>query len=327
EEDLRNIEQQKDFTVSLDNAPPEWLACMEKELRPAFFERYKNHKFTQEEANSPAMKAAQEKCGDLMGQDNRKEFEACLGKATCTEFNSCFDALPKGNQQGNQQSSGQRQQQGPEDETGKKMQARAMACLDEKMEACLGLSCSEFESCTKSLQQGGGEQSGQQGGEQQGQGTPNLKFNAKMKSCQDELKEIKTKEIQVKMDACLTLSCSEFDACIKSVQQGQGGDQQGQQGGEQQGQGTPDPKVMAKVESCQKEKINACIAKPCSEFNACLNALSGGGGGGEQQQQGTPDPAIQAKFQSCMPKDEGMKPQTLLQYSPFSAILNFFLGR
>ncbi|MDO8676664.1 MAG: hypothetical protein Q7K16_03400, partial [Candidatus Azambacteria bacterium] len=47
EEDLRNIEQQKDFTVSLDNAPPEWLACMEKELRPAFFERYKNHKFTQ----------------------------------------------------------------------------------------------------------------------------------------------------------------------------------------------------------------------------------------------------------------------------------------
>src|SRR3989338_6085388 len=43
-----------------------------------------------------------------MGPDIRKELEACLGKKTCAEFNSCFDALPKGNQQ---QSSGQGQQQ------------------------------------------------------------------------------------------------------------------------------------------------------------------------------------------------------------------------
>lgn len=330
EEDLKNIEQQKEFMKSLDTAPPEWLACMEKELGSEFFVRFKAHKFTQAEANSPAMQAAQRKCGEAMGQDIRKEIEVCLGKATCDEFNSCFDALPKGNNHGNQQSSGQGQQQGPHDENGKKIEARVRACLDEKMDTCLGLSCSEFESCLKSLSQGGGEQSGQQGtgdqgGPQQGQGK-NVKFNAKMKVCQEELKGAKTKEVQTKMDVCLDKSCSEFDACIKSVQQGDGQQGTGDQG-QEQGQGTPDPKIEAKAKVCQQEKVNACLAKPCSEFQACLNSLGGGGtSGGEQQ--GTPDPAIQSKFMTCFPpppqNQDGGSPGSLLMEKPFlGAILRF----
>ena len=225
-----------------------------------------------------------------MGQDNRKDFEACLSKATCAEFNVCFGAIPKGNQQ---QQSGPGGQQEPQDEIGKKIKTRVTACFEEKMDSCLVLSCSEFETCLKSFQQGGGEQSGEQ---QQGQGAPNPKVDAKINACQKELQEIKMKEVQEKMDACLSYSCSEFESCLKSVQQGSG---EGQQG-EQQSQGTPDPKLEAKFQACQKEKVNACLAKPCGEFQTCLNSL---GGGGEQsgQQQGAPDPAVQSKFMSCFP--------------------------
>src|SRR3989344_4058995 len=62
EEDLKNIEQQKEFMGSLDKAPPEWLACMEKELGSEFFGRFKAGKITHEEATSPALEAAQRKC-------------------------------------------------------------------------------------------------------------------------------------------------------------------------------------------------------------------------------------------------------------------------
>ncbi|MBI1985029.1 MAG: hypothetical protein HYS60_02930 [Candidatus Wildermuthbacteria bacterium] len=165
EEDLKNIEEQREFMALLDKASPEWLACMEKELGQSFFERFKAGKLTQTEAKSPALEAAQRKCGSEMAQ--------------------------------------------------------------EKQAVCLALSCSEFEACLKDLQSGGGDQ-----------------------------------------------------------------------GGEQQGEGTPDPAVNAKFHACQTEKINACLTKPCGEFQACLNSLGGGGG---EQQQGTADPAIQAKFMSCFP--------------------------
>lgn len=227
EEDLKNIEEQKKFLEELNKAPPEWLACMEKELGSEFFRRFKTGKMTQSEAKSPTLEIAQRKCEkETMGPDIRKETEVCLSKATCAEFNSCFDALPKGQstKQGTQQSSGQEQQ----DETGKKAQARALSCFQEKT------------------------------------------------------------------DTCLSLSCSKFDACMKSLQQG--GDKQG---GQQQGSGTQDPKVNAKVQACQKEKINACLTKSCGEFQTCINALGGGGGGG-----GTSDPAVQAKFKSCQPKQK-----------------------
>ncbi|MBI2098955.1 hypothetical protein HYT45_00890 [Candidatus Uhrbacteria bacterium] len=218
EEDLKNIEEQKKFLESLDKANPEWLACMEKELGPDFFGRFKAGKITQAEAKSPALEAAQRKCGSEMAQ--------------------------------------------------------------EKQAACLALSCSEFEACLKALESSGGDHGGEQ------QGTPDPKVDAKVKACQAEIQKEKT-------SACLSKSCGEFDACIKSLQQG------GDQGGQQQGQGEQDPAVNAKAQACQKEKINACLAKPCGEFQACLNSLGAGGEGGEQQ--GTPDPAVQSKFMSCFP--------------------------
>lgn len=98
-------------------------------------------------------------------------------------------------------------------------------------------------------------------------------------------------EIQGKIDTCLARSCSEFGACLKDLEQS-GGEQDEQQ----QAQGTPDPKITAKVQICQQEKINACLAKPCGEFQACINSLGGDSGGG-----GTSNQAVQAKFQSCQP--------------------------
>ncbi len=57
------------------------------------------------------------------------------------------------------------------------------------------------------------------------------------------------------------------------------------------------------MQACQDEKVNACITKPCDEFQACINALSKGGGGeGGQKQQGQSNPGIEAKFKSCQPK-------------------------
>ena len=220
--------------------------------------------------------------------------------------------------------------------------------------------CEEFLSC---LNPNGSQssQKGEQKGEQKGM-PPELQ--KRMDSCQGELKEIKQKEVQEKFDACFTLSCSEYEACMKSIEQS-GDDKSGQQ----QEQGTPDPKIKAKAEACQKEKINACLSKSCGEFQSCLNALGGGGGGSGG---GTPDPAVMAKVLSCQPpkqtgpppgdtgpssgSDPSQIPQgyssweafcransgdsrcsaytpqipqypLLLQYSPFAAILNFILGR
>ncbi len=274
EEDLKNIEQYRNQgPPDFSQVNPKWLACMEKEMGPDIFGRFKAGKSNRPDFS--VVQTAQKKCQSEMGPDIRKEIEACLSKTTCVEFNSCFDALPKGNQQSNQQSSGQ----GSQDESGKKIQARVSACFQEKIDACLALSCSEFTTCMKSFQQGG-QGGGKQGtgnqGQQQKQGSENPKVNAKIQTCQKELTEIKMKEIQGKIDACLALSCSEFDSCIKSIQQG-GGEQGGQQ--QKQGQGAPDPKVNAKVQACQKEKINSCLSKPCSEFQACLNSLGGGSNG------------------------------------------------
>ena len=297
EEDLKNIEQYRNQgPPDFSQVNPEWLACMEKEMGPDTFGRFKAGKSGR--ADVSAIQAAQKKCESEMGPDIRKEIEACLGKTNCAEFSTCMN----------------------------------------------------------NLQQGGGKQQG-------GQQTPDPKVDARMKACKDEIQKEKT-------SACLTKSCGEFEACLKSLEQS--GDKQD---GQQQGQGTPDPKVNAKVQACQKEKINACLTKSCGEFQGCLNSLGGGGGEG----QGTPDPAVIAKVQSCQPKGGGQQPpqgpqtppqypsesqiqqqiqqqqqqqqqqyqqqyqqqspqmpqypyqldpsQTLLQYSPFGAILNFFLGR
>ncbi len=188
-------------------------------MGPAIFGRFKAGK--SERSDTPAVGAAQKKCQSEMGPDIRKEIEVCLSKTTCAEFNSCFDTLPKSNQQ----SSGKETQ----DESGKKIQTRVLACFQEKIDACLTLSCSEFDVCIKSVQQGGG---GQQ--KQQGQGTQDPKVNAKVQAC-----------IKEKVNVCLAKSCSEFQACLNSL--GGGGE------GKQQG-GTTDPAVTAKFTSCQPPK-------------------------------------------------------------------------
>ena len=160
EEDLKNIEEQKKFLESIDKATPEWLACMEKELGPSFFGRFKAGKLTQAEAKSSVVETAQRKCAP----DIRKETEACLA-----------------------------------------------------------LSCSEFDACLKSLGQVGGESGGKQ---QQEQGTPDPKITAKIQACQKE-----------KINVCLAKSCGEFQACLNALGGGGGG-------------GTPDPAVQAKFMSC-----------------------------------------------------------------------------
>ncbi len=112
-----------------------------------------------------------------------------------------------------------------------------------------------------------------------------------------------SEKVQGKIDVCLSGSCSEFDACMKALEQI--GDEQD---GQQQKQSAPDPKVNEKIQACQQEKINACLAKSCGEFQACINALGGSGG---EQQSGTPDPAVMAKFKTCNPpKQSGPQQQS-----------------
>ena len=121
---------------------------------------------------------------------------------------------------------------------------------------------------------------------------------------------------QEKQIACLALSCAEFEACLKALESSGG-----EQGGEQQGEGTPNPAINAKVQACQQEKINACIAKPCGEFDACVNALQQGGGKqGGQQQQGESDPKLKAKIQACT--DEKINACLAKPCGEFQACLN-----
>ena len=180
-------------------------------------------------------------------------------------------------------------------------------------------------------------QGGQQG-KQQDQSTPDPKVDARMKVCKDEIQKEKT-------SACLAKSCGEFDACVKSLQQGGGKQGEGQQ------QGESDPKMKAKIQACADEKINTCIAKPCDEFTSCLSALGQGGGGGQQPPAQYPEqsqiPQQQSGDQSGIPQGyssweafcranpgdsrcAAYAPQQyplLLRYSPLAAILNFILGR
>ena len=215
EEDLKNIEKyHNQGPPDLSQANPKWLACTEKEMGPDIFGRFRAGKLGRSDVS--VVEAAEKKCEGEMGPDTRKEIEVCLSKTTCAEFSSCSDALPKGSQQ----LSGKETQ----DENGKKLEARASACLQEKIDACLSLSCSKFETCLKTLQSSDEEQ--------------------------------------------------------------------------QQEGSAPNPALNAKAQICQKEKINACLAKPCGEFQTCLDSLGGSGGG---EQQGASDPAVIAKVQSCQP--------------------------
>ncbi|MBI4059777.1 LamG domain-containing protein [Candidatus Giovannonibacteria bacterium] len=225
-------------------------------------------------------------------------FEACATK-DCGEVQSCINNVGKSlSSITGQPEGGDRPEQGQKQEMPQVLQDKLNSCgLNFDTKTCLEKpTCKEFVSCLNPS-----ENKALQGGDEPSESPPEIK--ARMDSCQQELVEIKMKEIQEKQTACLALSCSEFEACLKALQQG-GGEQGGEQ---QQGKGTPDPAVNAKIQACQKEKVNACLAKPCGEFQTCLNSLGGGGGG--EQQQGAPDPAVQAKFMTCFPPPPSGKGQ------------------
>ncbi len=67
EEAEKNTKEKREFMASLEKAPPEWFACMEKELGSSFFGRFKAGKLTGSEAKSSALETAQRKCEGLMG--------------------------------------------------------------------------------------------------------------------------------------------------------------------------------------------------------------------------------------------------------------------
>ena len=221
------------------------------------------------------------------GIDPNFDPNTCISKSTCTEFFSCL------NPSGSQQSQGDQPGEMPP-ELKKRMDLCQKEIIDIKMRECTNKpTCGEVNVCLKAQQQGGPSES-DKGKDKKMELPPDVE--SKIMSCQKE-------EIQAKLDVCITKSCSEFDACINALQQGGG-----KQGEQQQQQDEPDPKLKTKIQACADEKINACIAKPCDEFNSCLSALQqGGGGGGEQgkQQQGQSNSAISAKMQSCQPKGGG----------------------
>lgn len=240
------------------------------------------------------------------GIDPNFDPNACVSKSTCTEFFSCLN--PSGSQQP------QSDQPGEGDmppELKKRMDSCQKEIIDTKMRECANKpTCAEVNTCLKAQQSGGSKENAKDIGKKV---ELPLDVESRLMACQKE-------EIQVKLDACFNLSCSEFDACLKSLTQGAPG------GGEQQQQqGEPDPKIKAKIQACTDEKINACIAKPCGEFNACLSALGQGGGGGGGEQKGQSNSAISAKIQSCQPKGGGSQPpsgssQPPMQYPDQSQI-------
>lgn len=220
------------------------------------------------------------------GIDPNFDPNTCISKSTCTEFFSCL------NPSGKEQSPGDIPGEMPP-ELKSRMDSCMQEFIDTKLRECTDKQiCSEVNACLKAQQQGGDARGGKGVGKK-----PELpsEVESKLMACQME-------EIQVKLDACLYLSCSEFDACLKSSFPESAGDQD-----QQQQQQEPDPKIMAKVQACTDEKINTCLAKSCDEFMTCINALGqGGDDDGEQgQQQGQSNSAISDKVQSCQPKDGG----------------------
>jgi len=229
------------------------------------------------------------------GIDPNFDPNTCISKPSCTEFFSCLN--PGGNQQFQGEPPGDIEMP---PELKNRMDSCMKEIIDIKMRECTNKpTCSEVNACLKAQQQAVGDK------KDIGKKIElPLDVESRLMSCMKE-------EIQVKLDACLNLSCSEFDSCLKSLTQGAGDQGQQQQG---QGQEMEDPKLKAKIQACVDEKINSCLAKSCDEFMACINSLGQGGGGGgqQQQQQGQSNSAIMAKVQSCQPKGGGEGGQ----YSP-----------
>ncbi|MBI2068658.1 MAG: hypothetical protein HYT67_00925 [Candidatus Yanofskybacteria bacterium] len=213
------------------------------------------------------------------GIDPNFDPNTCVNKSTCAEFFSCL------NPRGEQQQGDQPGEMPPELKT--RMDVCMKEIMDTKMRECTDKpTCGEVNACLKAQMSKGASEGDKDKGKKI-ELPPDVE--SRMMVCQQE-------EVQAKLDACLALSCSEFDACLKSLTQGDAG------GGEQQKQSEPDPKMKAKVQACADEKINTCLAKSCDEFITCISSLGQGGGGGEKGQKQAPNPAIEAKIKSCQPK-------------------------
>ncbi len=263
----------------------------------------------------------------------------CTNKPTCSEVNSCLKAQQGGDSKGDK-GTGQKPELPPD------VESRLMACQKEevqaKLDVCIAKSCSEFDACIKSLQQGGGGGGGQQ---QQQEGESDPKLKAKIQACVDE-----------KVNVCIAKPCDEFTSCLSALQGGASG------GGQQQ-QGSPNPAVEAKVKSCQTkgggggggQSPPGGSQPPSESYQPPAGGYPSGSqpptqypqqqGGGDQSAipQGysswvefctaNPGDSRCAAYQPRIPQQYQQYPylpgqsQTLLQYSPFGVILEFFLGR
>ncbi len=237
------------------------------------------------------------------GIDPNFDPKACISKSTCTDFFSCLN--PSGQQQQGEPSG----EMDMPPELKNRMDICMKEIIDVKMRECTDKpTCSEVNACLKAQMSEGASKGDKDIGKKI---ELPVDVESRLMACQQE-------EVQAKLDACLNLSCSEFDACLKSLTQGDAGGG-GQQ--QQQQQSEPDPKLKAKIQACADEKINVCLAKSCDEFITCISSLGQGGGGGEEGQKQAPNPAIEAKIKSCQPKDGGdgrgappQRPQTPEEY-------------
>ena len=209
--------------------------------------------------------------------------DTCISESTCTDFFSCL------NPTGEQSQGDQPGEMSPEIEV--RIDSCAKELLDSQMRECTDKpTCSEVNVCLEDkLSEGASE--GDEDLAEELEFPPDIE--SRMTACRNE-------EIQAKLDVCVALPCSEYEACIASLTQGEGGGEQ------QQEQGESDPKIKAKVQTCTDEKINECVAKPCSEFTSCIGALGQGGESGEQA--GKSDLAISAKVKSCQSKSSQSQP-------------------
>ncbi len=259
-------------------------ACITAELGPDFIGRLRRMAVP-----CSQMKGIKGKMEGCFLKGTAALFEPCAAKE-CNQVQSCMLEVSKPLMSIAKQVEAGDQEKSQKREFPKVIQDKFNSCgIDPNFDpnTCITKStCTEFFSC---LNPSGSQQP--QGEEPPSEMPPDLK--KRMDSCQKEIIDTKLRECTNKP------TCAEVNACLKA-QQSEGDLKD--KGTSQKPELPPD--VESRLMACQKEEVQAkldvCIAKSCSEFDACVNALQqGAGGGGGQQQQGEPDPKLKAKMQAC----------------------------
>ena len=229
-------DQATDILEDFLRAMPVADACIAGELGPDFVERLR--KMTVPCSQMKGITGTMEAC---FQKGMSALFEPCAAK-DCSEIQSCMTDVGKSFASITGQVEGGDHPEFQEQELPPVLQEKLNSCgIDANFDPNICVSeptCKEFFSCLNPI---GSQTDTGSLEEPSGDMPPELK--ARMDSCKGELAEIMKEEIQAKLDACLVLSCPEFDACMKSLQQS-GGEQQEQQ------EQTPDPAIQAKFESC-----------------------------------------------------------------------------